>query len=117
MRGDDGAEWHITELCSDLELQREGSWMHNCVATYSSWCQRGVCSIWTVTDNSGKQATIRLYPETSSNSTRRARRSTTNRTERSSAPSAPGRAATTSTTGGYTTTYQFDDRTQLELVG
>jgi hypothetical protein len=64
LRGSDGAEWRITELCSELELQREGSWMHNCVATYSSWCQSGICSIWTVADSSGKHvATIRLYPE------------------------------------------------------
>ena len=64
VRGTGGNEWHISELCSELELQREGSYMHNCVASYSPDCLRGVCSIWTVSDPDGTHvATIRIYPK------------------------------------------------------
>lgn len=64
LRTSDGKVWRIRELCSELELLREGSAMHNCVATYASWCSRGICSIWAVGDAAGRHlATIRLYPE------------------------------------------------------
>ena len=58
-----GKEIHISELCNELELQREGSAMHNCVASYSPDCLRGACSIWSAKDRAGGHlATIRLYP-------------------------------------------------------
>ena len=61
--GQDGTGWRVSELCSELELQREGSRMHHCVAGYSRSCQRGLYSIWTVTDPEETHvATIRIYP-------------------------------------------------------
>ena len=59
-----GESWQITELCSEMDLHREGSYMHHCVAIYSPECQRGECSIWTLTDAADNQlATIRVCPK------------------------------------------------------
>ncbi len=62
IHGEAGREWHIDELCSELELQREGTAMHHCVASYSPDCLRGACSIWSAREEAGgRVATIRLH--------------------------------------------------------
>jgi len=47
--GSDGTvRWRIQELLSTKELAAEGRAMHHCVGSYSSNCQRGNTSIWSM---------------------------------------------------------------------
>jgi len=49
LRGIDRDEiWTVHELLSSKELQQEGKYMSNCVATYASSCASGACSIWSL---------------------------------------------------------------------
>jgi hypothetical protein len=50
----------ICRLCNELELMKEGSTLHHCVATYAYYCHRNEGSIWSLRVNGEPYATIQL---------------------------------------------------------
>jgi hypothetical protein len=48
LEGQNYKVWTIRELLSSKELLAEGKQMKHCVATYTTSCARGECSIWTL---------------------------------------------------------------------